>query len=181
MFAERGFAGTQMEEIARRCATSVGAIYLLFESKEALCLSFLSEAADAFGAQWARMAHEASTAENPFGSLITVSANVLERRPELLRSIVLLSEPTVRKTAARQLAFAAAKTWLTACQEILRADLPLDESPDRDLRSEQLGTSLLGVFVAEVSRRNLGGTPRPLERLFADAVAEQIKAWDRRG
>lgn len=36
VFAERGFAGTRLEEVARRAGVSKGTVYLYFDSKEAL-------------------------------------------------------------------------------------------------------------------------------------------------
>jgi AcrR family transcriptional regulator len=43
IFAERGFAGATIEEIARKASLSVGAIYLYFRSKEDLYVSLLEE------------------------------------------------------------------------------------------------------------------------------------------
>ena len=45
LFTEKGFAGTTVAEIARRAEVSVGAIYQLFESKEALQSVLLEEKA----------------------------------------------------------------------------------------------------------------------------------------
>ena len=45
LFTEKGFAGTTVAEIARRAEVSVGAIYQLFESKEALQSALLEEKA----------------------------------------------------------------------------------------------------------------------------------------
>ncbi len=46
IFSERGFAGTTIEEIARRAGLSVGAIYLYFKSKEDLYVSLLQDSLD---------------------------------------------------------------------------------------------------------------------------------------
>src|SRR5256885_1243159 len=48
IFAERGFAGTTIEDIARKANFSVGAIYLYFKSKEDLYLSLLQESLTEF-------------------------------------------------------------------------------------------------------------------------------------
>lgn len=43
VFAERGFAATRMEDIARRAGVTKGTIYLYFESKEAVFRSLVRE------------------------------------------------------------------------------------------------------------------------------------------
>jgi AcrR family transcriptional regulator len=43
VFAERGFAATRMDDIARRAGVTKGTIYLYFESKEAVFRSLVSE------------------------------------------------------------------------------------------------------------------------------------------
>src|SRR5437016_3760139 len=43
LFADRGFQRTTIEDVARKAALSVGAIYLYFRSKEELYVSLLQE------------------------------------------------------------------------------------------------------------------------------------------
>lgn len=43
LFSERGYAETKMVEIAEKAGLSVGALYLRFKSKEALCLELIDE------------------------------------------------------------------------------------------------------------------------------------------
>src|ERR1700749_1630474 len=43
VFAEKGYAGTRMDEIARRAGVTKGTIYLYFESKEAVFKSLVRE------------------------------------------------------------------------------------------------------------------------------------------
>ena len=48
VFAEKGYAKTSIEQIAREASLSVGAIYLYFRSKEDLYVSLLEETLDLF-------------------------------------------------------------------------------------------------------------------------------------
>lgn len=45
-FTERGYAATKMADIARRAGVSVGALYRHFDSKEAIFVALMGEAAD---------------------------------------------------------------------------------------------------------------------------------------
>jgi AcrR family transcriptional regulator len=47
VFAERGYAGASVEEIARRAGATTGALYASFASKEVLFLELLTERAEA--------------------------------------------------------------------------------------------------------------------------------------
>src|SRR5690349_24789470 len=48
VFAEKGYAKTSIEQIAREASLSVGAIYLYFRSKEDLYVSLLEETLELF-------------------------------------------------------------------------------------------------------------------------------------
>ena len=50
VFAEKGYAKTSIEQIAREASLSVGAIYLYFRSKEDLYISLLEETLELFDA-----------------------------------------------------------------------------------------------------------------------------------
>jgi AcrR family transcriptional regulator len=51
VFAERGYAKTSIEQIARQASLSVGAIYLYFRSKEDLYVSLLEDTLQVFDAE----------------------------------------------------------------------------------------------------------------------------------
>ena len=55
VFAQRGYAGASIEQIARHAQLSVGAIYLYFRSKEDLYVSLLEETLTVFDADLTRM------------------------------------------------------------------------------------------------------------------------------
>src|SRR6266446_5005945 len=48
VFADRGFAATKLEDVARRAGVTKGTIYLYFENKEALFKSFPGSARELF-------------------------------------------------------------------------------------------------------------------------------------
>lgn len=48
VFADKGFSGTTMEDVARRAEVSVGTIYLYYRSKEDLYVSLLFESMHRF-------------------------------------------------------------------------------------------------------------------------------------
>lgn len=45
VFAERGFAGAKMTDIAREAGTAIGTLYNYFDSKESICLSMMESRA----------------------------------------------------------------------------------------------------------------------------------------
>ncbi len=51
VFAEKGYAKTSIEQVARQASLSVGAIYLYFRSKEDLYVSLLEETFEVFDAE----------------------------------------------------------------------------------------------------------------------------------
>jgi TetR/AcrR family transcriptional regulator len=51
VFAERGYAKTSIEQVARQASLSVGAIYLYFRSKEDLYISLIEETLESFDAE----------------------------------------------------------------------------------------------------------------------------------
>jgi AcrR family transcriptional regulator len=90
VFAERGFAATRLEEVARRAGVSKGTIYLYFESKEALFKASVEaaitpalEAAEALAADTATPPTEALRCF-VFGWWQMVGATELGALPKLL-------------------------------------------------------------------------------------------------
>src|SRR5690242_14924778 len=51
VFAEKGYARTSIEQVAKQAGLSVGAIYLYFRSKEDLSVSLLEETYEVFEAE----------------------------------------------------------------------------------------------------------------------------------
>ena len=74
LFAEKGFAGTRSEEVARRAGVSKGTLYLYYPSKEEL---FKAVIAHSLGARIADTAQQVQAWRGPMGPL-------LEEKPEIL-------------------------------------------------------------------------------------------------
>ena len=63
VFAEKGYAKTSIEQIAREASLSVGAIYLYFRSKEDLYVSLLEETLETFDNDLSAVAHRGDSAD----------------------------------------------------------------------------------------------------------------------
>ena len=110
VFAERGYAGSSIEQIARASQLSVGAIYLYFRSKEDLYASLIEDALTVFDAEFTQLRSATAVAlrlPKTWAALLSWASRDAEG-PRVLR---LLAQPNVRAhlsddvaaTAARQL------------------------------------------------------------------------------
>jgi AcrR family transcriptional regulator len=68
VFAEKGFSASRVEDVARAAGLSKGAVYLYFDSKEALFEALVRRFAERVVAATARLI-EAGAAEDPAGAL----------------------------------------------------------------------------------------------------------------
>jgi AcrR family transcriptional regulator len=97
VFAEKGYAKTSIEQIAREASLSVGAIYLYFRSKEDLYVSLLEETLDLFDTELRqiRARSEVSAPERLRNawSFLTQWASTDVEASRVLR---LISQPNVR-------------------------------------------------------------------------------------
>lgn len=73
VFAERGFAGATMAEIAARAGYSAGNLYNVFASKEALFQEVCRDASEQLHREQRRLLHEPA----PFGERLTLTAEHL--------------------------------------------------------------------------------------------------------
>lgn len=97
VFAEKGYAKTSIEQIAREASLSVGAIYLYFRSKEDLYVSLLEETLDLFDTELRqiRARSEVSAPDrlrNAWSFLTQWAATDVEAS----RVLRLISQPNVR-------------------------------------------------------------------------------------
>lgn len=95
IFAERGFAATSIEQIARQAEMSVGAIYLYFQSKEDLYVSLLPESLAPLEAALAanRSGHPDERLTAAWASLLSWS----QTEAEGARALGLLARPDLAK------------------------------------------------------------------------------------
>ena len=98
VFAERGYAKTSIERVARQASLSVGAIYLYFSSKEDLYLSLLEETLDVFDTELGKIRARADMApeaqlQAAWSFLVQWAVSDVEGT----RILRLLSQPNVNK------------------------------------------------------------------------------------
>jgi AcrR family transcriptional regulator len=103
VFAQRGYAGSSIEQIARASQLSVGAIYLYFRSKEDLYVSLIEDALNLFDVEFSQLNHTADIAlrlPKAWALLIAWASRDAEG-PRVLR---LLSQPGVRTQLSDEVA-----------------------------------------------------------------------------
>ncbi|MBL7183131.1 MAG: TetR family transcriptional regulator [Anaerolineae bacterium] len=83
LFTQQGFEGTTMAEIARQAEVSVGTIYQLFESKDALQMALLEEKAGRLLAQAEIKARALPTEPGGVQRLAGIELLLSEERPEV--------------------------------------------------------------------------------------------------
>jgi AcrR family transcriptional regulator len=110
VFAEKGYAKTSIEQIAREASLSVGAIYLYFRSKEDLYVSLLEETLDLFDTELrqVRARSEVSAPErlrNAWSFLTQWAATDVEAS----RVLRLISQPNVRTQLSDEVVEAVSK------------------------------------------------------------------------
>jgi AcrR family transcriptional regulator len=110
VFAEKGYAKTSIEQVARQASLSVGAIYLYFRSKEDLYVSLLEETFEVFEAELtqirSRVDLPASERLRAAWSFFTQWAVSDVEGTRILR---LVSQPGVRKQLSDEVAEGTAR------------------------------------------------------------------------
>ncbi|MBP9086666.1 MAG: TetR/AcrR family transcriptional regulator [Kofleriaceae bacterium] len=115
VFAERGYAGASIEQIARASQLSVGAIYLYFRSKEDLYASLIEDALTVFDVEFTQMRSSTEVAlrlPKAWAALLSWASRDAEG-PRVLR---LLAQPNVRAHLSDDVA-AIAATQLDKLQQ----------------------------------------------------------------
>lgn len=95
VFAEKGYAGTSIEAVARAAQLSVGAIYLYFRSKEDLYISLIEDTLTMFDVEMAQVREQTDVGRRlrkTWDLLVRWSETDAEG-PRILR---LLSQPAIR-------------------------------------------------------------------------------------
>jgi AcrR family transcriptional regulator len=105
VFADKGYAKTSIEQIAREASLSVGAIYLYFRSKEDLYVSLLEETLELFDTELAQIG---SRAEGSPADGLKAAWNFLVQWAtsdiEATRVLRLISQPNVRSQLSDEVA-----------------------------------------------------------------------------
>lgn len=125
VFAEKGYAKTSIEQVARQASLSVGAIYLYFRSKEDLYISLLEETMDGVLGELKTIrtgAEAGSRLAQAWSYLAQWAANDVEST----RVLRLVCQPGVRKQLSDEVAKTTADTLTSVRDEL--AGIIADES-----------------------------------------------------
>jgi AcrR family transcriptional regulator len=95
VFAERGYGGASIEQIARAAQLSVGAIYLYFRSKEDLYVSLVEDALTVFDVEMGHVREHALVASR-LRDTWDLLVKWAERDAEGPRILRLLAQPAIR-------------------------------------------------------------------------------------
>jgi TetR/AcrR family transcriptional regulator len=162
VFAERGYAKTSIEQVARQASLSVGAIYLYFRSKEDLYISLIEETLESFDAELGAMRtrsdlHPTSRLQAAWSHLTGWAVSDVEGT----RILRLIAQPGVRKQLSDEVAVAAA-----AGLEKIRYHLATLVSAgveaghyravDAQETADLLWALFIGVLETTDARKNLG-------------------------
>ncbi len=153
VFAEKGYAKTSIEQIARQASLSVGAIYLYFRSKEDLYVSLLEDTLDEVKGELKKI--RTSGHGSALNSAWSYLAQWAATDVESTRVLRLVCHPDVRKQLSDEVA-AAAASRITGVRdelaEIIRAGYGRTDSTES---ADLLWALFLGLLLQVDCRANL--------------------------
>lgn len=170
VFAEKGYAKTSIEQIAREASLSVGAIYLYFRSKEDLYISLLEETLELFDSELAqiRSRHDGNPTDGLKAAWLFLTqwatADV-----ESTRVLRLISQPNIRKQLSDEVA-ESISTGIARVREHIGA---LYANGNAQTNIDLFWSLFLGLLQANDARVNLdlpGGTLGELSTMGLNAL-----------
>jgi AcrR family transcriptional regulator len=172
-FAEKGFAATKLDEIAKRAGVSKGTLYLYFKDKEQL---FRAVVRDAVVPNVERLRGELIQTGLPFGDLVrlflTQFVAVTERVPVGAVAKMVISEsrnfPELAKVWHDEVVSKALGT-ITALIEMAQARGEVRAGDARLHTFTLMGPMLMGIIYREVLEP-IGGEPLDIGALAAQHV-----------
>jgi AcrR family transcriptional regulator len=187
VFAERGYSGASIEQIARAAQLSVGAIYLYFRSKEDLYVSLVEDALTVFDVEMGHVREHVEVARRlreTWGLLVKWA----ERDAEGPRILRLLAQPAIRPQLSDDVV-AAVSSGVARIQDHVGACVAdgIHAGIYRQVNAREIAdlawSVLLGSLDAAEMHDNLGMPREPLavraERalsLIESALAPQVAA-----
>jgi len=165
VFAQNGFSGSSIEQIAKAAQLSVGSIYLHFRSKDDLCVSLIEDALTRFDVEMSELRERGKVAmrlSGAWGLLIEWAG-----RGEDARVLRLLAEPRIRTQLSDEVLTAVSrgtsriKEHLAGCVEDGVASGLYRPVEARDV-AELLWSMLLGSLDSCGIQASLGEEPTPL-------------------
>jgi AcrR family transcriptional regulator len=182
VFAEKGYAKTSIEQIAREASLSVGAIYLYFRSKEDLYVSLLEETLETFDADLGKIVSRTEdSVELRLKAVWQYLTDWAKGDVEATRVLRLASQPGVRK----QLSDEVAESVGTGLNKVREHIAHLFTEGQTTLNAEHtvdlIWSLLLGVLQAADAKENLalhGGDFSSLSATAIGAVGSFLKGGD---
>ncbi len=152
VFAEKGYAKTSIEQIARQASLSVGAIYLYFRSKEDLYVSLLEETLDGVNGELAKI--RASGETDRLRAAWSYLAQWATTDVESTRVLRLVCQHGVRKQLSDEVAQSTAQR-VTALRDELAGIIADQTGADATAQAELLWALFLGLLQTVDARGNL--------------------------
>lgn len=105
VFADKGYAKTSIEQIAREASLSVGAIYLYFRSKEDLYVSLLEETLELFDTELSQIRErDQGNASDGLKAAWNFLSQWATTDVEATRVLRLIAQPNIRKQLSDEVA-----------------------------------------------------------------------------
>lgn len=153
VFAEKGYAKTSIEQIARQASLSVGAIYLYFRSKEDLYVSLLEDTLDEVNGELKKIRSTGDA--NALRSAWSYLAQWAATDVESTRVLRLVCHPGVRKQLSDEVAKAAASRITAVRDELAQTIKDGYGRTDSTESADLLWALFLGLLQQVDCRANL--------------------------
>lgn len=165
VFAEHGYHGTSIKDIARRAGVATGTIYLYLRNKEALFATLIDELYEMVLQEITAKRKEVTGTRAKLCASMVAALEVIERHRELAK-VVLIQTPAAIPSVGQQLA-----DLLERLMDLVQVDieeaLATGEIPPQDSRIA--ATAFVGTFYQTVASWLRKGYPHDL-RQAADAL-----------
>jgi AcrR family transcriptional regulator len=173
VFAQKGFGGASLEEIAESAGYSTGALYANFENKEQLFMELVAARRSTAASQRSDVisevfAQQASEGVDPFDALSKLFVQVADRDRDFAPLQAEFWLFAVRNPAAMEVIAAGIAEQVEVLEPVVAGFLDrVDGTPDATAR--EVTTVLLALFQGLVRRRRLDAAAVP-DDLIARAV-----------
>mgnify|MGYP001555496594 CR=1 FL=1 len=185
VFAEKGYAKTSIEQIAREASLSVGAIYLYFRSKEDLYVSLLEETLELFDTEMTAIGNRSDLkVDDKLRHTWTFLTQWAANDIEATRVLRLVSQPNIRKQLSDEVAESVGKGIAQIRVHLMAmlrdgASLEAVTTNNNDSTVDLFWALFLGVLQTNDARVNLdlpGGSFNDLARSAFTAIESSLHA-----
>lgn len=160
VFAERGYAKTSIEAVAKEASLSVGAIYLYFRSKEDLYVSLLEDTLELLSTELSEIAD--SDGADKLGRAWKFLCTWAQNDTEATRILRLCSQPNVRGQLSDEVTEAIRKGFQKVRGRLAAMVVPAEgetETSNPESVADVIWALFVGLLQATDAKRNfeLGG------------------------